>query len=99
MSPRTYEKQLILLKEFVGDQVPKEILLWQSPFWVQIHNLPLNGRIRETGWEISSKLGEVMEVDVAKSGVQWGRYLRVKVKMDVTKKLVRGIKIAIEGRE
>ena len=32
MSPWTYKKQLILLKEFVGDQVPKEILLWQSPF-------------------------------------------------------------------
>ena len=66
---------------------------------MQIHNLPLNSRTRETGWEIGSKLGEVMEVDVAESGVQWGRYLRVKVKMDVTKKLVRGKKIAIEGRE
>ena len=99
MSPWTYEKQLILLKEFVGDQVPKEIVLWQSPFWVQIHNLPLNNRTRETGWEIGSKLGEVLEVDVAESGVQWGRFLRVKVKMDVSKKLVRGKKIAFEGRE
>ena len=99
MSPWTYEKQLILLKEFVGEQVPKEISLWQSPFLVQIHNLPLNSRTRETGWAIGSKLGEVMEVDVAESGVQWGRYLRVRVKMDVTKKLVWGKKIAIEGRE
>ena len=40
-----------------------------------------------------------MEVDVVESGVQWEKYLRVRVKMDVMKKLVRGIKIAIEGRE
>ena len=32
MSPWTYEKQLILMEEFVGEQVLKEILLWQSPF-------------------------------------------------------------------
>ena len=66
---------------------------------MQIHNLPLNNRTRETRWEIGSKLGEVLEVDVAESGVQWGRYLRVKVKVDVSKKLVRGKKIAFEGRE
>ena len=48
MSPWTYEKQLILLKEFEGEQVPKDIQLWQSPFWVQIHNLPLHYRTRET---------------------------------------------------
>ena len=99
MSPWTYEKQLMLMKEFVGEQVPKEISLWQSPFWVQIHNLPLNSRTRETGWAIGSKLGEVMEVYVVESGVQWGKYLRVRVKMDVMKKLVRGKKIAIEGGE
>nr|POE88708.1 hypothetical protein CFP56_55440 [Quercus suber] len=72
MSPWTYEKQLILLKEFVGEQVPKEISLWQSPFWVQIHNLPLNSRTREMGWAIGSKLGEIMDVDVADSGSNGG---------------------------
>ena len=40
-----------------------------------------------------------MEVDVEDTGVQWGRYLRVRVLMDVTKKLMRGKKVAIEGDE
>ena len=99
MSPWTYEKQLILLKEFEGEQIPKDIQLWQSPFWVQIHNLPLHCRTRETGWAIGSKLGEVVEVDVTKLGVQWGKYLRVRVQLDVTKKLIRGKKIVVEGGE
>ena len=99
MSPWTYEKQLILLKEFEGEQVPKDIQLRQSPFWVQIHNLPLHCRTRETGWAIGSKLGEVVDVDVTESGVQWGKYLRVRVQLDVTKKLIRGKKIAVEGGE
>ena len=67
--------------------------------WVQIYNLPLKCRTKETTWAIGSKLESVMEADVSDSGVQWGKYLRVRVRMDVTKKLVRGKKITIEGRE
>ncbi|KAL0011343.1 hypothetical protein SO802_006451 [Lithocarpus litseifolius] len=70
-----------------------------SPFWVQIFNLPLNYRTKEIGWAIGSKLGEVMEVDVSDVGVQWGRSLRVRVRLDVTKNLVRGKKIIVEGGE
>ena len=40
-----------------------------------------------------------MEVDVTKLGVQWGKYLRVRVQLDVTKKLIRGKKIVVEGGE
>nr|POE50609.1 hypothetical protein CFP56_00069 [Quercus suber] len=76
-----------------------EITMKWSPFWIQIHNLPLKSRTRETGSAIGSTLGEVLEVDVADSGVQWGKYLRVRVRVDVTKKLVRGKKVAIEGEE
>ncbi|XP_050259988.1 uncharacterized protein At4g02000-like [Quercus robur] len=99
MCPWTYEKSLILLREFEGERIPKEISLWQSPFWVQIHNLSLKSRTRETGRAIEAKLGEVLEVDVEESGVHWGKFLRVRVKIDVTKKLVRGKKIVIEGGE
>ena len=73
-------------------------LKW-CPFWVQILNLPLKCRTKETTWAIRSKLKSVMEVDVADSGVQWGKYLRVRVKVDITKKLVRGKKVTIERGE
>ena len=42
------------------------------PFWVQIFNLPLKIRTKETGWAIGSTLGEVLDVDVSDSGVHWG---------------------------
>lgn len=42
---------------------------------------------------------EVIEVDVAEKGVQWSKCLRMRVKVDVAKKLVRGKKITIEGDE
>ncbi|XP_023896455.2 uncharacterized protein LOC112008355 [Quercus suber] len=99
MSPWSFEKQLVLLQEFEGELTPKEIEMRWSPFWVQFYNLPLKCRTKETTWAIGSKLGSVMEVDVSDTGVQWVKYLRARVKMDVIKKLVRGKKITIEGGE
>lgn len=48
---------------------------------------------------IGSTLGEVIDVDVLENGVQWGLYLRVRVKIDVMRKLVRGKKIKVENDE
>ena len=99
MRPWHYEKQLVLLKEFDGEKDPKDMTLKWSPFWVQIYNLPLKSRTRETGRAIGASLGQVLEVDVEDTGVQWGRCLRVKVEIDVTRKLIRGRKINIEKEE
>ena len=41
MCPWSYEKQLVLLQEFEGERVPKEIIIKWTPFWVKIYNLPL----------------------------------------------------------
>ena len=97
MCPWSYEKQLVIIQEFEGELTLKEIDLKWVPFWVQIYNLPLKSKTRETGWVIGSSLGSVLQVDVPDSGVQWGRCLRVRVHIDVTRRLVRGRKITIEG--
>ena len=99
MCPWNFEKQLVLIQEFDGDLAPKDIEIKWAPFWIQMFNLPLKCMTKEIGWTIGSKLGEVMEVDVSDSGVHWGRFLRVRVRIDVTKRLVRGKKITIEGGE
>ena len=69
MSLWHYEKQLVLLQEFDGERDPKDIVLRWSLFWVQIYNLSLKHRTRETGMAIGASLGEVLEVDVADTGV------------------------------
>ncbi|XP_030949448.1 uncharacterized protein LOC115973328 [Quercus lobata] len=91
--------KLVLLQEFNGKLTPKEVEIRWAPFWVQIFNLPLNCRTKEIGLAIGAKLGEVLEIDVQESGVHWGTCLRVKVHLDVTKRLLRGKKITMEGGE
>lgn len=46
MCPWSYDKNLVLLKDFNGDLVPKDIRLHWSHFWVQIHNLPLKSKTK-----------------------------------------------------
>ena len=99
MCPWSFEKQLVLLQEFDGELIPKEVEIKWAPFWIQIFNLPLKSRTKETGWAIGSSLGTVLEVDVPESGVNWGKFLRVRVQIDVTKRLIRGKRISIEGGE
>ena len=99
MSPWNFEKQLVIIQEFEGELTPMEMELKWSPFWIQIFNLPLMSRTEETGWAIGSSLGEVMEVDVPDSGVIWGKRLRVRVRIDVTNRLIWGKKISIEEGE
>ncbi|KAK9994125.1 hypothetical protein SO802_023828 [Lithocarpus litseifolius] len=99
MCPWSYEKQLILLQDFEGERVPKEITIKWTPFWVQIYSLPLKSMTRESGMEIGAKLGRVLDVDVPEKGVHWGKFLRVRVQIDAMKKLVRGKRVTIEGGE
>ena len=57
---------------------------------------PIEEQKERNGWVIGSKLGKVLEVDVLKFRIQWGRCLRVHVRIDVTRRLVWGKKLTIE---
>jgi hypothetical protein len=43
-------------------------------------------------------MGEVEEVDVIGDGVGWGRCLRIRVNLDITKPLDRGRALSINGK-
>jgi hypothetical protein len=53
---------------------------------------------REAGCNIGSTVGTVEQVDVNSKGVGWGKYLRVKVMLDITKPLARGRLLKIKGK-
>nr|XP_023871973.1 uncharacterized protein LOC111984577 [Quercus suber] len=99
MCPWSYEKQLILLQEFEGERVPKEITIKWTPFWVQIYNLPLMGMTREIGMEIGEKVGMVLDEDVPGKGSSIGKISTCEGPVNATKKLARGKKVTVEGRE
>jgi hypothetical protein len=69
-----------------------------TPIWIQIHDMPLGCMNRVVGGQIGSSLGEVEDVAVAEDDVGWGRYLRIRVAINLYHPLERGRTLLISGK-
>ncbi|KAF7146204.1 hypothetical protein RHSIM_Rhsim04G0115200 [Rhododendron simsii] len=61
-----------------------------SPFWVQIHGLPLGFLNSKTGMVVAKSLGEVIAVEDPGDCGRMTNFLRVRVWLDVSKPLKKG---------
>jgi hypothetical protein len=52
---------------------------------------------KSVGSKIGASLGKLEDVDIAGDGVGWGRYLRLRVTIDLSKPLDRGRELKMEG--
>lgn len=92
--PWVFEGSLFSLEEFDGITPPLEIPFEKAAFWVRMFNLPLACMGQTVGFQIGSTMGMVEEVE---TDIGWGKYLRVRVKMDLTKPIPRGRRITLLG--
>lgn len=95
--PWSYDRTLLILNDFDGKLAPSQMDFSVSPIWVQIHNMPLGCMNREVSFQIGSTLGKVEEVAVAEDDVGWGRYLRVRVAINLYQPLERGRTLFLTG--
>lgn len=69
------------------------MVLQNADFWVQAHNLPLNRMTVTTRRQFVNRLGQCIDVMEGVDGECLGRYLRIRVRLDVTKPLRRVMKL------
>lgn len=89
-SPWTFDKKLIQTIRFEADMQPTAVKFTHSAFWIRVYNLPILSMVHEVGEDIGNNIGPLVEVDVPENGIGWGRFLRIRVEIDVTKPLLRG---------
>ncbi|XP_050229503.1 uncharacterized protein LOC126678651 [Mercurialis annua] len=94
--PWNYQEQIIVLEIPRGTGDYAEMKFDTIPFWIQIHGLPLICLNKEAGRSLGSQIGVVEEVDLGASGDCLGKYLRVKIKVNITKPLKRGLKVQVD---
>lgn len=92
-----FDRYLLILNEFDGSP-PSQMDFSKSPFWIQIHDMPLVCMNGGVGRKIGESLGEVWDVDVAGDGVGWGSFLRIRVLLDLLKPLERRRSLHIAGK-
>ena len=95
----TFDRRLILLKQFKGDLSLGNVSFQYSPFWIWVFNIPIKSMNSFVGTRIANEIGVSILVDASKSGLAWGPFLRIWVDIDITKPLMRGKIIQIEGAE
>lgn len=96
--PWSFDRQILVLNEFDGSIPPSQMKFTHSPFWVQVHDMPLLFMTKGIGEKIGESLGQLVEIDIAGDGVGWGRCLRIRVVLDLTKPLDRGRAITLAGK-
>jgi hypothetical protein len=96
--PWSFDRQIVVLNEFDGSTPPSQLEFNHSPFWVQVHNMPLLCMNKNVGTKIGNSLGDLADVDVAGNGLGWGSYLRLRVSLDITKPLDRGRALNFAGK-
>jgi hypothetical protein len=97
--PWTFDGDLLSLVDFNGLTPIDDLEFEKASFWVRMYRLPLACMGREVGLHVGSTVGEVEDIDVLEDGVGWGEYLRVKIRIDLSKPLARGRMIKVQDKE
>jgi hypothetical protein len=74
----------------------KEYEFSTIPIWLRMFGLPVGMMDCDTGELIGDDIGEFMEADVGDDGMARGQFLRVKVRINIKKPLMRGIMLNVE---
>lgn len=97
--PWEFGGDLLLVVDFDGSKRLKDIEFNFVPMWIRVFDLPLRMMNEATGKAIGDKVGKALEVDSDVNGSAVGGYLRVKVRLDVRKPLLRGVFLEKEDGE
>ena len=95
----SFDKRLVLLKQFEDDLNPGNVKFQWSPFWIRVFNIRIKSMNMTIGKHIAKGIGTPLLIDAPKSGLAWGPFLRMRVDIDITKPLMRGKMVHIEDME
>lgn len=88
---------LFALKDLDRQSQLAKVKFEVESFWVQLHDLPVIYMDKFYGNLIGNKIGKVLEVDVDEDDTGWGKYLRVRIEISLTKPLARVRSLQVKG--
>ncbi|KAL5744815.1 hypothetical protein ACOSQ2_027931 [Xanthoceras sorbifolium] len=97
--PWCFDKFLIVLREVQGVGRISVLDFNFVPLWVQLYNLPIVGISKEMGIFLGGLIGKVVDIDVGSNGSCIGRFIRVRVLVEVSKALKRGLRVSLGDQE
>ncbi|TXG56754.1 hypothetical protein EZV62_018067 [Acer yangbiense] len=96
--PWHFGRSLITLEKPVGSGDIEKLGFDRADFWVQIHDIQILCMNRRTAKWLAEQLGEVVEIP-SESRECWGKFMRVKVRLDISKPLKRWLRLKLGKSE
>ncbi|KAM0891956.1 hypothetical protein ACQ4PT_026068 [Festuca glaucescens] len=98
--PWMFSNDLVVVVDYDPAKSVEEYEFTAVPIWIRILKLPLGKMNKATGEMIGEKMGEWLQADVGDDDYAAGEYLRIKVKINISKPLMRGMMIQVgeDGR-
>ncbi|TXG70165.1 hypothetical protein EZV62_005100 [Acer yangbiense] len=93
--PWHFGNSLIALEKPVGFGDIKNLRFNRAAFWVQIHDIPIMCMNRRTAKWLAEHIRGVTEIPVD-SKECWGKFMRVKVELDISKPLKRWLRLKLD---
>jgi hypothetical protein len=91
--PWMFNKDLVIMAEFDGEKTIDEIKFSSIPIWVRIKKMSLGFVNKLAGQAIGAMIGDVLEVGGDADDTTIGQFLRVKIRLDIRKPLMRGVTV------
>ena len=85
--PWTFDKYLVALKRIQSQLEMKSLEFDSAHFWIQVHDLPVGSLNMRVVQDIVSVAGEVVNSRADNEDYEGGNFMRVRLKVDVTKPL------------
>ncbi|XP_058782089.1 uncharacterized protein LOC131656370 [Vicia villosa] len=95
--PWSFDRNLLVLARVSGEEQPSELNMHFGTFWIRVYELPLMLRSESMARKLGGILGDFEEMDL-KEAHRNGRFLRLKVKVDLKKPLKRGTVIRFKEK-
>ncbi|XP_059458425.1 uncharacterized protein LOC132188022 [Corylus avellana] len=96
--PWIFEGQLFLVEELDGLTPPSRMKFDSAAFWIRMYDLPMVCTEREMGFKLEATVGKVEDVDTDVDGTGWGKYLRVRVHVNLAKPIPRGRTLKLKDK-
>ncbi|CAI9116178.1 OLC1v1017262C1 [Oldenlandia corymbosa var. corymbosa] len=97
-APWFVEDHLLILSEDTADVIAKRQVFTHSPLWIQLHGLPVGLMSKKFAATAGDNIGQFIEVYCDSEGSYIGRFLRIKVSVDIRLPLMRAITVSHKGQ-
>lgn len=94
--PWNYDDCLLALEEPKGMGEVSSLKFQFASFWAHLQNGPICCMNREMGMFLGNLISDIEDIDVRPSRDCLSKFTRVRVKLDITKPLLRGLNLIVE---